>query len=92
MVVSSQNANRDWLYYMQQTVSAEGFSGFGFQPLLSAHGPRHETKTCTDCHVSRDGDNNAWMAQLLMQGTNLVNLMGRYVYVAEGRKALMRFR
>ena len=32
------------------------------------------------------GDNNAWMAQLLMQGTNLVNFMGRYVYVAEGSK------
>jgi hypothetical protein len=26
------------------------------------------------------------MAQLLMQGTNLVNFMGRYVYVAEGSK------
>ena len=32
VVVSSQNANRDWIYYMQQTVSAEGFSGFGFSP------------------------------------------------------------
>ncbi len=30
VVVSSQNANRDWVYYMQQTISAEGFSGFGF--------------------------------------------------------------
>ncbi|HBB97133.1 MAG TPA: hypothetical protein DC054_17285, partial [Blastocatellia bacterium] len=27
-------------------------------------------------------DNNAWMAQLLLQGTNFVNFMGRYVYVA----------
>ena len=26
------------------------------------------------------------MAQLLMQGTNLVNFMGRYIYVAEGSK------
>jgi hypothetical protein len=34
--------------------------------------------------VSAAGDNNAWMAQLLMQGTNLVNMMGRYVYVADG--------
>ena len=32
VVVSSQNANRDWLYYTQQTISAEGFSGFGFSP------------------------------------------------------------
>jgi hypothetical protein len=28
------------------------------------------------------------MAQLLMQGTNLVNFMGRYVYLAEGSKGL----
>ena len=86
VVVSSQNANRDWLYYMQQTISAEGFSGFGFSPYYPHTVRSTETKTCTDCHVSRDGDNNAWMAQLLMQGTNLVNFMGRYVYVAEGSK------
>ncbi|HMD48669.1 MAG TPA: hypothetical protein VKG79_06215, partial [Bryobacteraceae bacterium] len=84
VVVSSQNADRDWLYYMQQTVSAEGFSGFGFSPYAPHTVRGSETKMCTDCHVSRDGDNNAWMAQLLMQGTNLVNFMGRYVYVAEG--------
>ncbi len=28
------------------------------------------------------------MAQLLMQGTNLVNILGRYIYVAEGDKGL----
>lgn len=86
VVVSSQNANRDWLYYQQQTISAEGFSGFGFSPYYPHTVRATETKTCTDCHVSKAGDNNAWMAQLLMQGTNLVNFMGRYVYVAEGSK------
>ena len=86
VVVSSQNANRDWLYYMQQTISAEGFSGFGFSSYYPHTVRARETKTCTGCHVSRDNDNNAWMAQLLMQGTNLVNMMGRYVFVAEGSK------
>jgi hypothetical protein len=86
VVVSSQNANRDWIYYMQQTISAEGFSGFGFSSYYPHTVRATETKMCTDCHVSREGDNNAWMAQLLMQGTNLVNFMGRYVYVAEGSK------
>src|SRR6185436_10102178 len=43
-----------------------------------------ETKTCSDCHVSARNDNNAWLAQLLLQGTNFVNFMGRYVYVAAG--------
>lgn len=86
VVVSSQNANRDWLYYTQQTISAEGFSGFAFSPYYPHTVRSRETKTCTDCHVSAAGDNNAWMAQLLMQGTNLVNFMGRYVYVAEEGK------
>jgi len=41
-----------------------------------------ETKGCSDCHVSKKKDNNAWMAQTLLLGTNFVNFMGRYVYVA----------
>jgi hypothetical protein len=86
VVVSSQNANRDWLYYMQQTISAPGYSGFGFSSYYPHTVRAKETKTCTGCHVSANGDNNAWMAQLLMQGTNLVNMMGRYIYVAEGSK------
>jgi hypothetical protein len=86
VVVSSQNANRDWLYYTQQTVSAEGYSGFGFSTYYPHTVRSRETKMCTDCHVSEKNDNNAWMAQLLMQGTNLVNFMGRYVYVGEGDK------
>ncbi|MGD1095744.1 MAG: hypothetical protein ABSB35_27590 [Bryobacteraceae bacterium] len=86
IVVSSQNANRDWLYYQQQTISAEGFSGFAFSSYYPHTVRGKETKTCTDCHVSKNGDNNAWMTQLLMQGTNLVNFMGRYIYVAEGAK------
>ena len=45
-----------------------------------------ETKQCSDCHVSAANDNNAWMAQLLLQGTNFMNFVGRYVYVATGNK------
>lgn len=86
IVVSSQNQNRNWLYYQQQTISTPGLSGFAFSPYYPHTVRGKETKRCTDCHVSEKGDNNAWMSQLLMQGTNLVNLMGRYVYVAEGDK------
>jgi hypothetical protein len=43
-----------------------------------------ETKMCTDCHVSAANDNNAWMATLLMQGSNFVNWMGRFCWVAAG--------
>jgi hypothetical protein len=86
ILVSSQNQNRDWLYYMQQTVSAEGFSGTAFSTFVPHTVRGKETKACDDCHISNSNDNNAWMAQVLLQGTNLLNFMGRYIYVAEGRK------
>jgi hypothetical protein len=46
----------------------------------------NETKMCTDCHVAKDNTNNAIMAQLLMQGTNYVNFIGRYCWVAGADK------
>jgi hypothetical protein len=86
VLVSSQNANREWLYYTQQTISAEGFSGQGYSTFVPHTVRGKETRQCSDCHVSATNDNNAWMAQLLLQGTNFMNFMGRYVYVATGKK------
>jgi hypothetical protein len=86
VLVSSQNANREWLYYTQQTISAPGFSGQAFSTFVPHTVRAKETKVCGDCHVSEKNDNNAWMAQLLLQGTNFMNFMGRYVYVASGKK------
>ncbi len=86
ILVSSQNANRDWLYYTQQTISAPGLSGQAFSTFVPHTVRAKETKQCSDCHVSAANDNNAWMAQLLLQGTNFMNFMGRYVYVATGKK------
>jgi hypothetical protein len=86
ILVSSQNASRDWLYYTQQTISTPGFSGQGFSTFVPHTVRARETKQCSDCHVSAKNDNNAWMAQLLLQGTNLMNFMGRYIYVATGKK------
>src|SRR5229473_1274982 len=86
VLVSAQNANRDWLYYTQQTISAPGFSGQAFSTFVPHTVRAKETKQCSDCHVSAKNDNNAWMAQLLLQGTNFMNFMGRYVYVATGKK------
>ena len=88
ILVSSQNANRDWLYYTQQTISAPGFSGEAFSTFVPHTVRATETKQCSDCHVSAANDNNAWMAQLLLQGTNFMNFMGRYIYVATGDKGL----
>ena len=87
VVVSSQNANREWVYSQQQTFSAEGYSGQAFNPhfphTTSSVGT---TKNCTDCHLSKENDNNAWMTQLLGFGTGTVNFFGRYAYVGEGRE------
>src|SRR5205814_9746155 len=47
-----------------------------------------ETKRCTDCHLSAKGDNNAIMAQLLLQGTNSVNFIGRFAWVGCGDEGL----
>lgn len=89
VLVGSQNANREWIYSQQQTVSAEGYSGQAFNPHYPhAVSGRGTTKQCTDCHISKDNDNNAWMAQLLLQGTNMVNFVGRYAYVAQGEAGL----
>src|SRR5712691_6074865 len=89
VVVSSQNANREWVYSQQQTFSAEGYSGQAFNPhfphTTSSVGT---TKNCTDCHISKNNDNNAWMTQLLGFGTGTVNFFGRYAYIGEGREGL----
>ncbi|HEY6121578.1 MAG TPA: hypothetical protein VIV66_16580, partial [Pyrinomonadaceae bacterium] len=84
VLVSSQNQNREWIYSQQQTVSAEGFAGQTFNTHVPHTVRAKETKNCSDCHVSANNDNNAWLAQLLLQGTNFVNFMGRYVFVAAG--------
>jgi hypothetical protein len=84
IIASSQNQNREWIYAQQQTVSGGGFSGTSFSTYVPHTVRATETKTCTDCHVSDANDNNAWMAQLLMHGTGLVNFIGRYAYVGEG--------
>ena len=85
VVVSSQDLNRQWIYYQQQTVSSEGYAGQAFNTHVPHTVRRTETKTCTDCHVSEAGNNNAVMSQLLLLGTNFVNFMGRFVFVATGQ-------
>jgi hypothetical protein len=89
VMVGSQNANREWVYSQQQTVSAEGYSGQAFNPHFPhTTSGKGTTKNCTDCHVSKDNDNNAWMAQLLGFGTGSVNFFGRYAWVGAGHGGL----
>lgn len=84
VLVSSRNQNREWIYHQQQTVSAEGFNGQSFSTHVPHTVRGKETQTCSDCHVSKEKNNNAWLAQVYLQGTNFVNFMGRYIYIAAG--------
>jgi hypothetical protein len=87
--VSSFNQNRENIYIQQQTVSGEGFSGVAFSTNVPhTFSGRNTTKQCTDCHLSKDDDNNAIMAQLLMQGTQYMNFIGQYCWVAAGEHGL----
>jgi hypothetical protein len=81
LVLSSQNANRERIYYQQPPISASGFSSQAFAPHYPHTERKTETKTCSDCHVAAANDNNAIMAQLLLQGTNFVNFVGRYAWI-----------
>ncbi|HVC94185.1 MAG TPA: hypothetical protein VND64_10870, partial [Pirellulales bacterium] len=87
--VGSYNQNRESIYVQQQTISCDGLSGVAFSSNVphTVRG-RDGTKQCTDCHLSKDNDNNAIMAQLLMQGTNYTNFIGRYCWVGAGDDGL----
>ncbi|MCH7987674.1 MAG: hypothetical protein IID46_00835 [Planctomycetes bacterium] len=87
--VSSYNANRESIYVQQQTISADGMSGIAFSTNVPhTVRARGETKMCSDCHLSQQNDNNAIMAQLLMQGTNYMNWIGKYCWIAGGKHGL----
>lgn len=81
LVLSSTNANRERIYIQQAPIAASGFSSQAFAPHYPHTERKTETKTCSDCHVSRANDNNAIMAQLLLQGTNFVNFIGLHAWV-----------
>ena len=86
VVVSSQDLNRQWIYSQQQTVSAEGYCRTGVQHARAAHGARDRDQDLHRLPRLGGGDNNAMMAQLLLQGTNFVNFIGRFVYVGDRRR------
>ena len=81
LVLSSTNANRERIYIQQPPVSAPGFSSQAFAPHFPHTTRLTETKTCTDCHLAKENDNNAIMAQLLLLGTRFVDFLGFNAYV-----------
>ncbi len=86
LILSSRNANREQVYTQQPPISSPGFSSQAFNPHFAHTVRKIETRVCSDCHISDKNNNNAWMAQMLLHGTNMVNFMGKFVYVAEGEE------
>jgi len=80
LVLSSTNINRSRIYVQQPPISSIGFSSQAFAPHFPHTVRTTETKTCSDCHVAAANDNNAIMAQLLLQGTNFVNFVGMHAW------------
>ncbi|MCC6468623.1 MAG: hypothetical protein IT563_09895 [Alphaproteobacteria bacterium] len=81
LVLSSTNINRERIYIQQAPIAASGYSSQVFNPHYPHTERKEETKTCSDCHVSADNDNNAIMAQTLGLGTNFINFVGFNAWV-----------
>ena len=64
ILISSQNQNREWIYAQQPPVSAPGMSSQAFNPHFPHTTRTKETRQCSDCHVSAENNNNAWLAQV----------------------------
>lgn len=88
VIVTARDRKRNVVVHQQPTVSAAGYSGFAITPNPPHTVRTRETKTCTDCHLSTTKNNNAWMAATLGMGTNSVNFIGEYAYVALDTKGI----
>ncbi|MBX3464870.1 MAG: hypothetical protein KF830_17010 [Planctomycetes bacterium] len=88
VMVSSTDSQRAIAYKQQLTVAANGLNGQCFNTHFAHTVRKTETRKCSDCHLSTQDDNNAWLAQTFLLGTNYVNFFGMYAYVGEGEKGL----
>ena len=83
LVLSSTNSNRERIYIQQPPTAGSGYSSQAFAPHYPHTERKTETKTCTDCHLSAANDNNAIMAQTLMQGTGYIGFLGFNAWLGE---------
>ncbi len=81
LVLSSTNINREKIYVQQPPVSSSGYSSQAFAPHYPHTERKTETKDCEDCHLSKNNDNNAIMAQLLLLGTKFIDFVGYNAWV-----------
>lgn len=81
LVLSSTNINREKIYIQQPPIAASGYSSQAFAPHYPHTERKTETKQCEDCHLSKNNDNNAIMAQLLLFGTKFIDFVGYNAWV-----------
>ena len=81
LVLSSTNSNREKVYVQQPPISASGFSSQAINPHFAHTVRKTETRVCSDCHLDKNGDNNAIMAQTLGYGTDFIDFIGYHAYV-----------
>jgi hypothetical protein len=81
LVLSSTNANREKLYVQQPPISAPGYSSQAINPHFAHTVRKTETRVCSDCHLSEEGDNNAIMTQTLGFGTDFIDFVGYHAYM-----------
>ncbi|MFZ4687638.1 MAG: hypothetical protein ACOYLS_00230 [Polymorphobacter sp.] len=81
LILTSTNINRERIYIQQPPIAASGFSSQAFAPHYPHTERTEETKTCSDCHVAKTNDNNAIMAQLMLNGTNFINFVGMNAWI-----------
>ena len=84
LVLSSKNSNRERIYVQQPPISASGYSSQAMNPHYPHTERKTETKTCSDCHLDKRGDNNAIVAQTLGYGTQFINFAGLNAWVGTG--------
>jgi len=83
LVLSSTNINREKIYIQQPPISAAGYSSQAFAPHYPHTERKTETKDCDDCHLSKNNDNNAVLAQTLLLGTKFIDFVGYHAWVGE---------
>lgn len=84
VMISSEDSQRQKIYVHIPTTAANGMSSQAFNTHFAHTVRTKETRQCDDCHVSAKNDNNAWLAQTYLLGTNFVNFFGYNAYVGAG--------
>ncbi len=88
VTVTVRDRGRNQVVHQQNTIAASGHSGYAVSPNTPHTVRKTETRDCSSCHISAKNDNNSWMASTLGFGTNMVNFIGEFAYVAAGKSGI----